>query len=208
MIARKTLVVALMLFCCAVCSFAQNPTPTPIPAATDPCSSSAINAGTAPANCGVHFITGSAFYQLSNGKQATEFDARLPVAPHWSGFAAVFAVPGAQGNITVGGVEYRERLSKVFKTAASSKAGINLSKIEAFGRVGLGSEANSVNNQRSFAYLTEGGVEFPVATMSGGPVVKAGVRIGFLGVAHYGAAPEHFFLGSNTAISPQVSISF
>lgn len=196
----KTLIYSLLFTLLASLSFAQTPAP-------DPCSSAAIDAGTAEANCAVHFITGSAFYQLSNGKQATEFDARLPLTSRWSGYAAVFAIPDAKGNITVAGAEYRERLNHLFGKAAAS-SNVNLSKIQVFGRIGLGSEINSLNNQRSFAYSVEGGAEFPVMTMVGGPVVKAGVRIGYLGVTGYGRAPEHYVLGSNTAVSPQLTISF
>lgn len=200
------LVLGAMLFLAPLVSRAQNPTPSPSPT-PNPCSSAAIDAGTAESNCGVHFITGSAFYQLADGKQATEFDARIPLAPRWSAFAAVYAVPDAQGNITVAGPEFREKLGHLFGKA-STQSNLNLNKIEVFARAGLGSEANSVNNSRSFAYLTEGGVEFPIATVTGGPVVKTGFRIGYLGVLHYGAAPEHFVLGSNTTISPQVTLSF
>lgn len=205
----KTLSILLLVLALPLAVCAQTPTPTPAPSPTPDCSSAAIAAGTAESNCGVHFITGSAFYQLSNGKQATEFDARLPLTPRWSGFAAVFAIPGAQGNVTVAGPEFRERLSHLLgKQSIKTNQSLNLSKVEVFGRGGLGSEVNSVNNQRSFAYSVEGGLEFPIATVAGGPVVKTGIRVGYLGVLHYGAAPEKYFLGSNTTISPQVTISF
>lgn len=201
---KSFIIFVALLFLAPFVSRAQTPTPSPTP---NPCSSQAIDAGTAEANCAVHFITGSAFYQLSNGKQATEFDVRLPLTSRVSGFAAVFAIPDAKGSITVAGGEYRERLNHLFGKAASS-SNLNLSKIEIFGRVGLGSEINSINSQRAFAYSGEGGFEFPIATVAGGPVVKTGVRIGYIGVVGYGRAPEHFILGSNTAVSPQVTISF
>jgi hypothetical protein len=204
---RNVLASLLLVLVAVSFAVAQTPSPVPAPAPSD-CSPAAIDAGTAESNCGVHFITGSAMYQLSNGKQATEFDARLPLSPRWSGYAALFTVPGARGNITVAGAEFRERLSHLVGKTANSQSITNLQKIEVFGRLGLGSEVNSINNQRSFAYLTEGGVEFPVATVAGGPVVKTGVRIGFLGVASYGRAPEHFVLGSNATISPQLTVNF
>lgn len=202
-------VLAIFAFCAISLSQtpAPSPSPTPAPASNSACSSTAIQAGTAESNCAVHFVTGSAFYQLSNGKQATEFDARVPLTPRWSGFAAVYAVPTAQGNITVAGPEFREKLGHLLKSK-STQSTLNLNKIQVFGRFGLGSEINSQNNNRSLAYLAEGGISFPVATVAGGPVVQAGVRIGFLGVVHPGAVPEKFYLGSNTAISPQVSVSF
>lgn len=185
-------------------SSAPAPAAAPAPAQT---SCVAGNPSEDP-NCGLHFVAGTSFYQLADGKQGTSFDIRAPFTPRFSGFAALFTIPGAQGNITVAGPDFRDKASHLFGKNLSAKSSFNLDKIELFARVGLGSEVNSINNKRSFAYLAEGGFEIPVATVNGGPVIKFGTRIGFLGVTHYGAAPERFVLGSNAAISPTATLNF
>jgi hypothetical protein len=193
----KKFLVSLFVLCLSLGSFAQT--------ASTSCQ---VGNPTEDPNCGLHFVAGSAFYQLSNGKSATEFDVRVPFTPRWSGFVAGFVVPGAQGNIQVGGADFRANAAKLFGKSAAASSSFNLSKIEIFGRAGLGSETNSVNSQRSFAYLAELGAELPVATVAGGPVVKIGARLAYLGVWHYGAAPERFVLGSNLALSPSLSVNF
>src|ERR1051326_5102229 len=166
---------------------AQAPTPTPTPVA-DP-------------NDGVHFVTDSAFYQLSNGKQATVFTARIPVSSRYSGVLSQWLVPTAKGNISLGGVEFPETLAHLLK---NQYANPDLKKLEVFARGQIGTELNSIDNSRNFAYAIEGGLEFPIGTVAGG-TIKTGVRFGFLGVP---GAREHFELGSQATISPQVSVSF
>jgi hypothetical protein len=153
-------------------------------------------------NDGVHFVTDSAFYQLSDGKQATVFTARLPVTARFSGLFSQWLIPTAKGNISLGGVEFREKLGHLLKNAA--KTNLDLNKFEVFARAQLGSELASADGSKHFAYGVEGGIEFPVGTVAGG-TIKTGVRVGFLGVPY---AREKFQLGSNATISPQVSISF
>lgn len=170
---------------------AQTPAPSPTPSATpapDP-------------NDGVHFVTDSAFYQLSSGKQATVFTARVPVTPRYSGVFSQWLIPTAKGNISMAGIEFRETLSSLIKKQSTN---LNLAKFEIFARGQLGSEVNAIDNNRSFAYGIEGGLEFPIGTIGGG-TVKTGVRFGFVGVP---SAKEKFQLGSQATISPQVSVSF
>jgi|SRR5579863_2409531 len=202
-------IVAILLISAFALAQTAAPSPTPNPQCAASTSATSQPA-TSEANCGLHFITGSAFYQLANGKQATEFDARLPLTPKYSFFAATFMIPAAKGNIVTAGGEFRERLSHLFKNPTAKGYNLNLSKIEVFGRFGLGSEANNAltTTVRSFAYSVEGGAEFPIMTVVGGPLVKTGIRIGYIGVPNSGGTAEHFVLGSNVAISPQVTISF
>lgn len=154
-----------------------------------------------PPNDGVHFVEDSAFYQLSGGKQATVFTARIPLTGYYSPVFSQWFVPTSKGNISMGGVEYRRILGSFFK---NTQTNIDLYKFQVYGRVQIGSEVNSVDNSRKFAYGVEGGLEYPIGTMAGG-TVKAGVRFGFLGVP---GAGEHFQLGSQATISPNVSVSF
>jgi hypothetical protein len=179
----KTLRLASQTALMAVLSlsmFAQTPTPGP--------------------NDGVHFVTDTAMYQLSNGQQATVFTARLPVTSRYSAVLSGWMVPAAKGNISLGGLEFREKLAQLFKKATNP----DLAKVEVFARTQLGSELNSVDSSKHFAYGFEGGLEFPVGTIAGG-TIKTGVRFGFLGVP---GAHERFQLGSQATISPQVSLSF
>lgn len=185
--------VALSFALAAATALAQSqpaPAPSPSPAPV------------VESNAGVHFVTDSAFYQLSDGKQATVFTARLPATPRFSGVFSEWLVPTAKGNISLAGIEYREVLSHIFKGAAATN--IDLSKFEIFARSQLGSEQNAVDGSKKFAYGVEGGIEFPVGTIGGG-TVKTGVRIGFLGIPGTG---ERFRLGSQATISPQVSLAF
>lgn len=165
---------------------AQTPAPSPTPSPE--------------ANQGVHFVNDCALYQLSGGKQATVCSARVPVTPRYSGVFSQWFVPTAKGNISMAGVEFRERLSHLLKKQGTN---LDLSKFEIFARGQLGSEIDASNN-RNFAYGVEGGVEFPIGTIGGG-TVKTGVRFGFVGVPY---AKEKFQLGSQATISPQVSVSF
>lgn len=151
-------------------------------------------------NTGVHFVTDTAMYQLSSGKQATVFTARLPVSPRFSGVFSQWLVPPVNGNISLAGVEFRETLAHILKNATFNP---DLQKLEVFARGQLGSEIDS-DNSRNFAYGLEAGVEFPIGTIAGG-TVKTGVRFGFLGLPYEG---QHFVLGSQATISPQVSVSF
>jgi len=136
-------------------------------------------------------------YQLSDGKTATVFSARLPVSPRFSGVFSQWLVPPVDGNISLAGIEFRETLARLVK---SSNFNPDLQKLEIFARGQLGSEIDS-DNTRNFAYGIEGGVEFPVGTIAGG-TVKTGVRFGFLGLPYEG---KHYLLGSNATISPQIS---
>lgn len=176
---------ALALYGVLFSSWLVGQTPTPVP---DP-------------NVGVHFVTDTAFYQLSGGKQATVFTARIPVSVRYSGVLSQWLVPTAKGNVSLGGVEFRETLVHLIK---SPNANPELQKLEVFGRGQIGTEMNSLDNSRNFAFAFEGGVEFPVGTVAGG-TIKTGVRFGFLGVP---GAKEHFELGSQATISPQISVSF
>lgn len=179
--------IATLFLALSVAAVAQTPSPTPTPAP-------------AP-NDGVHFVTDSAFYQLSSGKQATVFTARIPVTPKFSGVFSQWLIPTAKGNISMAGVEYRVPLSSLIKGKSTN---LDLHKFEVFARGQLGSEVNAIDNNRSFAYGAEGGIEFPIGTIAGG-TVKTGVRFGFVGVPQ---AREKFQLGSQATISPQVSVSF
>ena len=177
-----TILIALVLACACM---AQTPTPTPAP--VDP-------------NAGVHFVTDTAMYQLSDGKTATVFSARIPVSPRFSGVFSQWLVPPVNGNVSLAGVEFRESLASLVKNANFNP---DLAKLEIFARGQIGSEIDS-DNTRNFAYGIEGGLEFPVGTIAGG-TIKTGVRFGFLGLPYEG---KHIVLGSNATISPQVSVSF
>jgi hypothetical protein len=177
-------VVGLVLMVAGAFGQAATPGPTPVP---DP-------------NAGVHFVTDTAFYQMSSGKQATVFSARVPLTPKFSGVFSQWLVPPVNGNISLAGVEYRRSLADLLKNSSMNP---DLKKLEIFARGQIGTEIDS-DNSRNFAYGIEGGLEFPVGTVAGG-VIKTGVRIGFLGLPYEGT---HFVLGSQATISPQVSVSF
>ncbi len=177
---------SLMLMVAMISAGAQTPSPTPAPAPE--------------ANEGVHFVTDTALYQLSDGKQATVFSARFPVTPRFSGVFSQWLVPPVGGNVSLAGVEFREKLAHLVKNQSLNP---ELAKFEVFGRAQLGSEIDK-DNKRNFAYGFEGGLEFPVGTIAGG-TIKTGVRLGFLGIPYEG---QHYRLGSNATVSPQVSISF
>lgn len=177
-------VVVFVLMVASAFGQAAAPTPTPVP---DP-------------NDGVHFVTDTAFYQMSSGKNATVFSARVPLTARFSGVFSQWLVPPVNGNISMAGVEYRRSLADLLKNASVNP---ELKKFEIFARGQIGTEIDS-DNSRNFAYGIEGGLEFPVGTVAGG-VIKTGVRIGFLGLPYEGA---HYVLGSQATISPQVSVSF
>lgn len=154
-------------------------------------------APTPESNDGVKFVSDTAFYQLTGGKQATVFTARVPVTRRFSGMFSQWLIPTAKGNISEGGVEFREILAHILKAKGTN---LDLKKFEVFARGMIGSEIDAANN-RNFAYSFEGGIEFPIGTVAGG-VVKTGVRFGFLGVP---GSNEHFQLNGQGTISPQIS---
>lgn len=182
--------IAVLILAFSVSAIAQTPSPTPSP----------TPAPVAEPNVGVHFVSDCALYQLSSGKQATVCTARIPVTARYSPVFSQWFIPTAKGNISMGGVEFRDRLSHLIKAKSTN---LDLNKFEVFARGQLGSEVDA-SNTRSFAYGIEGGLEFPVGTIGGG-TVKTGVRFGFVGVP---GANEKFQLGSQATISPQVSVSF
>lgn len=192
---KNFLVIAFLI---ASLGFAQStPPPAPTP---DPCGQAAVAAGTAESNCGIKFRAETNFYQLSNGKQATQVSAIIPLTPRFAAVASQFFIPTAAGQITAVGPQFDEKLSHILgkKSANVTGALLNASKITLYGRLLLGSETNSVTNQRAFAGVLEGGARFPLANVSG-VVVQARVGAAFIFVPHYDAPPERFFLGSNNA---------
>lgn len=192
---------ALILPSGAVIEAQSFPAPTPV-AAPAP-------APAAPsANDGVHLDMSTAFYQLSDGKSATVMTGRLPITNSFSLTFSEYLIPDAKGNIGLGGGEYRRTLASLLGKSAAQSAKVNLSKIEAYARLGMGSEISAVDNKHRFALGIEGGLAFPVANVAGNGVVTAGVAMGYLYIPYANGKSEKFSLGSVAQVSPQLAIRF